>query len=156
MKKLSVTTVLLLALILGSTVAYAGFHWCMDDPILTITPPGGDPIAVNVIIEIPEGTQDSVTGPLHVKVYVPSNVETYVIETGDGFNGKGERVTIISNKEPVEPGEAIEVEVEVKVSTNDPEGFPVRVTIRAPGTKERTEGWSNTWVKCAAELKVKE
>jgi len=152
MKKMSVTTTLalLLVLILGSTAAYAAFHWCPDDPVLSI---GGT--EVHVIIEIPEGTQDSVTGPLHVKVYVPSNVETYVIETGDGFNGKGEQVTIISNKEPVEPGEAIKVEVEVKVSTNDPEGFPVRVTIRAPGTRERTEGWSNTWVKCAAELKVK-
>ena len=152
MKKMSVTTTLalLLVLILGSTVAYATFHWCPDDPILSI---GGT--KVNVIIEIPEGTQDSVTGPVHMKVYVPRNVETYVIETGDGFNGKGEQVTIISNKEPVEPGEAIEVEVEVKVSTNDPEGFPVRVTIRAPGTKERIEGWSNTWVECAAELKVK-
>ena len=152
MKKMSVTTTLalLLVLIVGSTVAYAAFHWCPDDPILSI---GGT--KVRVIIEIPEGTQDLVNGPVQVKVYVPSNVETYVIETGDGFNGKGERVTIVPNGEPVEPGEDIAVEVEVRVSTNDSEGFPVRVTIRAPGTKERTEGWSNTWVECAVELKVK-
>ena len=150
MKKMSVTTTLalLLVLILGSTVAYAAFNWCPDDPILSI---GGT--EVNVIIWIPEGTQDLVTGPLHVKVYVPSNVETYVIETGDGFNGKGERVTIVPNKEPVGPGDAIPVEVEVKVSTDDPEGFPVKVTIEVAATElNGAEGWSNAWVKCEVEL----
>ena len=35
MKKMSVTTVLLLALILGSTVAYAGFNWD-GDPIFKV------------------------------------------------------------------------------------------------------------------------
>jgi len=149
MKKMSVTTTLalLLVLILGSTVAYAAFHWCPDDPVLSI---GGT--EVHVIVAIPDGTQELVSGPVQVKVYVPRNVDAYVIEYGDGF-GQGEKVTIISNKKPVEPGEPIEVEVEVKVSTTAK--IPVRVTIRAPGTKERTEGSSNTWVKCAAELKVK-
>jgi len=152
MKKMSVTTTLalLLVLILASTVAYAAFSWCPDDPVLSI---GGT--EVNVIIEIPEEYLDKVNGPVQVKVYVPKNVETYVIEYGEGFNDQGERVTIIQNKEPVEHGEKIEVEVEARVSTNGPEGFPVRVTIQAPGTKESTEGWSNEWVKCAVELKVK-
>ena len=150
MKKMSVTTTLalLLVLILGSTVAYAHFNWCPDDPVLSI---GGT--EVNVIVWVPEGKQGLVKGPVHVKVYVPSNVETYVIETGEGFNGKGERVVIVPNKEPVGPGEAIEVDVEVKVSTDDPEGFPVMVTIEVATTElDSAEGWSNAWVECEAEL----
>ena len=149
MKKMSVTTTLalLLVLILGSTVVYAHINWCPDDPVLSI---GGT--EVNVIIAIPKGTQELVSGPVIVKVYVPSNVEAYVIETGDGFNGKGERVTIISNGEPVAPGNVIPIKVQGRVQTNDPEGFPVKVTIRARGTKESTEGWSNTWVECKADL----
>jgi len=150
MKKMSVTTTLalLLALILGSTVVYAAIHWCPDDPVLSI---GGT--TVNVIIQIPEGSEELVTGPVHVKVYVPSNVEAEVIETGEGFNGKGERVAIVPNKEPVEPGDAIPVEVEVKVSTDDPQGFPVKVTIEVAGAElNSAEGWSNAWVKCEVEL----
>ena len=150
MKKMSVTTTLalLLALILGSTVAHAHFAWCMSDPILSI-----DGNEVNVLIGVPGGMEGLVKGPVHVKVYVPSNVETYVISTDDGFNGKGERVTIIQNGEPVEPGDAIPVKVEAKVQTDDPEGFPVMVTIQVGNTVlSESTGWSNTWVECAAEL----
>lgn len=151
MKKTSVATslALLVVLILGSTVVYAAFNWCPDDPILSI---GGT--EVSVIIAIPDGTQDLVNGPVDVKVYVPTGVETDVIYIGDGFNGQGEQVTIIPNGDPIEPGDEIEVEVEVRVPTNDPEGFPVMVTIQVPATgfSESTEEWSNTWVECEVDL----
>jgi len=151
MKKMSVTTTLalLLVLILGSTVAYAGFHWCMDDPILTITPPGGDPITVNVLIAIPEGTQDLVSDTVEVKVHVPTNVKVKIILTGDGF-GQGEKVKIIKDGEPVDPGDRIEVKVEVLVPAT--EKIPVKVIIESPGLSKSKRGWSNEWVLCGAKL----
>jgi len=151
MKKMSVTTTLalLLVLILGSTVVYASFNWCPDDPVLTITPTGGDPITFNVIIEVPDGTQDLVSGPVEVKVHVPENVETGIITLGNGW-GYGETVEFIPDGEPVEPGDAIWVQVEVKVPGT--EEFRVRVTVEAPGVSQSRKGWSNEWVWCKAKL----
>lgn len=147
MKKMSVTTTLalLLVLILGSTVAYAHFNWCPDDPLLSI---GGT--EVNVIIEIPEGTQGLVNGPVEVKVHVPSNVDTDVISYGDSFGHGPEIVEFIPDGEPVEPGDAIWVQVEVKVPGT--EEFRVRVTVEAPGVSQSRKGWSNEWVWCRAKL----
>ena len=168
MKKMSVTTTLalLLVLILGSTVAYATFHWCPDDPVLSI-----DGREVHVIIGVPDQFVDLVKGPVHVQVYVPRNVEAEVIDTGDGFNGKGERVTIVPNGEPVEPGDAIEFKVKARVQTNDSEGFPVAVLICGPGSGTNvcggeinlecpggqvrldcSSGWSKEWVEGEATL----
>lgn len=146
MKKMSVTTAvaLLLALIMGSTVVYAAIHWCPDDPVLSI---GGT--TVNVIIEVPEGTQELVNSPVEVKVHVPSNVDTDVISYGEGF-GQGETVEFIKDGKPVDPGDAIGVKVEVLVSAT--EKMPVKVTVEAPGLSKSKRGWSNEWVWCKARL----
>ncbi len=146
MKKMSVTTALalLLTLIMGSTVVYAAIHWCPDDPALSI---GGT--TVNVIIEIPEGSEELVTGPVLVNVHVPSNVDTDVISYGEGF-GQGETVEFIKDGEPVDPGDAIKVKVEVLVSAT--EKMPVKVTVEAPGLSKSKRGWSNEWVWCKARL----
>ena len=153
MRKMSVTATMavLLALVMGSTVAFAAFHWCPDDPILTIVPPGGDPITFGVVIEIPEGTQDLVNGPVEVKVHVPSNVDTDgSISYGDSFGHGPEIVEFIADGEPVELGDAIPVRVEVKVLGT--EKFRVRVTVEAPGVSKSRKGWSNEWVWLKAKL----
>lgn len=150
MKKMSVTTTLalLLVLILGSTVAYAGFHWCMDDPILDI---GGT--TVNVLIEIPEGAQELVSGLVVVEVHAPENVDTNVIELGTGW-GHGEEVVVISDGEPVEAGD--EAWVQVAVMVPGTEEFRVRVTVEAPGFSQIRKGWSNEWVWCKAKVEIVE
>ena len=141
MKKTSVTTTLalLLVLILGSTVAYAAFHWCPDDPILSI---GGT--TVNVIIEVPEGSQDLIADLVEVKVHVPSDVEAYVIAYGNSFGHGPEIVEFIPDGKPGE------VKVEVLVPAT--ERIPVRVTIVTPGGSKHKRGWSNEWVWCKAKL----
>jgi hypothetical protein len=139
MKKLSVI-IALLALMLGSTVAYAAFHWCADDPVLSI---GGT--RVNVTVDVPEEHVDKVNGPVRVVVFVPRNIEAYVIESGNGFNGHGEEISIIQ-KGWARPGQPIKFEVAVQVPAT--KKFPVRVTILS---KSKT-GWSNRWVKCKAKL----
>ena len=141
MKKTSVTTTLalLLVLILGSTVAYAAFHWCPDDPILSI---GGT--TVNVIIEVPEGSQDLIADLVEVKVHVPSDVEAYVISYGDSFGHGSEIVGFVGDGKPGE------VKVEVLVPAT--ERIPVRVTIVTPGGSKHKRGWSNEWVWCKAKL----
>ncbi|MFQ5812720.1 MAG: hypothetical protein ACE5I2_05960 [Anaerolineae bacterium] len=141
MKKISTTTILalLLVLILGSTVAYAAFHWCPDDPVLLI-----DGTTVNVIIEIPEETQGLVNGPVEVKVHVPSNVDTDVMSYGDSF-GHG-----LESVQWIEDGKLGEVKVEVLVPAT--ERIPVRVTIVTPGGSKHKRGWSNEWVWCKIKL----
>jgi len=141
MRKLSVTTTLalLLVLILSSTVVYAEFNWCPDDPILSI-----DGTTVNVIIEIPEGTQGLVNGPVEVKVHVPSDVEVYVISYGNSFGHGPEIVEFIPD------GETGEVKVEVLVPAT--ERIPVRVTIVTPGGSKHKRGWSNEWAWCKTKL----
>ena len=150
MKKMSVTTTLalLLVLILGSTVAYAAFHWCPDDPVLSI---GGT--EVRVIVEVPQELLDKVDGRVLVNVHVPKNVKAYVIEYGDGF-GYGEKVKFFKDGEPVEPGDAIWVQVAVMVPGTDE--FRVRVTVESGGVSQSRKGWSNEWVECKAKVEVAE
>jgi len=147
MKKLSTVSILALALVLvlGSTVVYAAFHWCPDDPVLLI---GGT--EVNVIIEVPEEFGNEVSGPVQVVVHVPANVATSVSKYGGSFGNGPEKVEFISDGEPVEPGDAFWVQVEVKVPGT--EEFRVRVTIEAPGVSQSRKGWSNEWVECKAKL----
>ena len=141
MKKMSATTTLalLLVLILGSTVAYASFNWCPDDPVLLI-----DGTEVNVIIEVPEGSQGLVNGPVEVKVHVPSGADTDVIAYGNSFGHGPEIVEFIPDGKPGE------VKVEVLVPAT--ERIPVRVTIVTPGGSKHKRGWSNEWAWCKTNL----
>lgn len=139
MKKMSVTIVLLLALMLGSTVVYAAFNWCPDDPVLLI-----DGAEVNVIIEVPEGSQGLVSGPVEVKVHVPSGAVFDVIAFGNSFGHGPEIVEFIPDGEPGE------VKVEALVSAT--ERIPVRVTIVTPGGSKHKRGWSNEWAWCKTKL----
>jgi hypothetical protein len=111
MKKISVTTALLLALILGSTVAYAGFDWA-GDPIFSV---GGATVAV--LIEAEEEINPS---EVRVTVRVPKGVEVSVQDAA-GFD-----------LEIIERGRAkhgrIPVEVTVRVPRARP-AFNVRVTV---------------------------
>lgn len=139
MKKMSVTIVLLLALMLGSTVVYAAFNWCPDDPVLLI-----DGAEVNVIIEVPDGSQGLVSGPVEVKVHVPSGAVFDVIAFGNSFGHGPEIVEFIPDGEPGE------VKVEALVSAT--ERIPVRVTIVTPGGSKHKRGWSNEWAWCKTKL----
>jgi hypothetical protein len=141
MKKMSATTTLalLLALILGSTVAYAAFHWCPDDPGLVI-----DGTEVDVIIEIPEGMQDLVSGRLEVMVHVSSDADTDVLSYGESFGHGPELVEFVPDGKPGE------IKVEVLVPAT--ERIPVRVTVVTPGDSKHKRGWSNEWAWCKAKL----
>jgi hypothetical protein len=155
MRKISAATTLalLLALILGSTVAYAAYHWCMDDPVLHITTPEGDTITVNVLIlPDPDGTAGDdarINGDVRVKVYVPKNIDV-VCEPGDGWDGYNETCEIKHKGSLKYDDDELEFEVKVKVPAT--EKFPVRVTIVIPGDSEIFEGRTNKWVKCEIEL----
>ncbi len=147
MKKLSVTTILVLLpiLILGSTVAYAHINWCPDDPILSVD---GQTVSVLIKLAVEEGQDpaDVVTGPVRVKVYVPRGADVEVVETGDGF-GHGEEIKIIHKRGPRDEAR---VRVRVRVPTHG--RFPVRVTVTGPKGSDIKEGWSKQWVKCRVEL----
>ena len=85
MKKLSVTTVLLLALILGSSVAYAGFNWD-GDPIFKVE---GTTVKVLFAYEDPSDVSE-------VTLYVPEGVDARVVSS-HGFKcttAPGESVAV--------------------------------------------------------------
>ncbi len=136
MKKMSVTTVLLLALILGSTVAYAGFNWD-GDPIVEV---GGT--TVTVLIEAEEELNPS---EVQVTVRVPKRVEVSVQDTG-GFD-----------LEIIEGGKAkhnrIPVEVTVRVPKARPD-FDVRVTVVVSeyGISESQDGRTGRPIKVKVEI----
>ncbi len=142
MKKMSVTTTLalLLVLVLGSTVAYAAFNWCPDDPKLSID---GKTVIVLYGLDHPDPA-DVVKGPVRVKVYVPKDADAYVTETGDGW-GHGEEVQIIKKGN-------LDGEVEVRVQVRTKGKFPVVVSVTGPDDSETCEGRSNKWVKCEIEV----
>jgi len=144
MKKMSVTTTLalLLALVLGSTVAYAALNWCPDDPKIEID---GETVTVLYALDHPNPAA-VVSGPVLVKVYVPKDAEAEVIETGTGW-GHGEEVEIIY-REDLES----KVKVRVKIRTHGGSEFPVMVSVTGNVDSATCEGQSNEWVKCKIEL----
>ena len=140
MRKISATTTLalLLALILGSTVVYAAYHWCMDDPIFHID---GKTVHVEYALDGVDPA-DVVEGPVHVNMYVSKDVKADFDDPGDGFKVK------IIHKGNLEEGEA---EVRVKVPAKG--RFPVVVSVTiGDSDPELFEGWTNKWVKCEIEL----
>jgi hypothetical protein len=130
-----------MVLILGSTVAYAAFNWCPDDPKLSID---GKTVTVLYGLDHPDPPA-VVKGPVRVKVYVPKDADAEVIESGDGW-GHGEEVKIIHKGN-------LEDEVEVRVKIPAKGKFPVEVEVKVDGvSKIIKEGRSNKWVKCEVEL----
>jgi hypothetical protein len=144
MKKLSAASILAVvsALLLGSTVAYAAFHWCPDDPVLSID---GKRVSVLIELAVEEGQDPAgvVTGPVQVKVYVPEDAKVKIKE-GSGF-GHGEEIEIVRKRNLKN-----EVEVRVKVPTHG--SFPVKVTVTAHKDSDVKEGQSNQWVECKVKL----
>jgi hypothetical protein len=140
MKKMSVTTIvaLLLALMLSSTMAYAGFDWD-GDPILSV---GGT--TVNVLIEAEEELNPS---EVQVTVCVPKGVEVSVQDTA-GFD-----------LEIIKGGRAkhdrIPVEVTVHVPKARPD-FDVRVTVVVSkyGISESEDGRTGRPIKVKVEIPI--
>ena len=144
MKKLSTATMLalVLALLLGGTVAYAAFHWCPDDPKIRI---GGQTITVLHGLDHPDPAA-VVSGPVRVEVYVPKRADAEILETGTGW-GHGEEVVIFEEK-----GLRNEVEVKVRIPTHGKSRFPVVVSVEGANDSAICEGTSNAWVECEVEL----
>ena len=136
MKKLSVTTVLLLALILGSTVAYAGFNWD-GDPIFKV-----EGTTVKVLVGA-----DEVLDPSRVSVVlrVPEGVEAR-IASWHGFAC-----------EVVYQGRAKDDRIPVEVTVLVPEDagrFDVGVTVQVPkyGISESRDGRTGRSIKVKVEI----
>ncbi len=140
MRKISAATTLalLLALILGSTVVYAAYHWCMDDPVFHID---GKTVCVEPWLDGVDPA-DVVEGPVRVKMYVSKDVDAYFEDPGDGFE-----------VEIIHKGNLDEDEAEVRVKVPTKGKFPVGVTVTIDDSDpELFEGWTNKWVKCEIDL----
>jgi len=140
MKKMSVTTVLLLALILGSTVAYAGFNWD-GDPIFKV-----EGTTVKVLVEAEEGLNPS---EVRVTLRVPKGVEAELVNAL-GFDCKVEHRGKAKR-------DKIPVEVIVKVPKAKP-NFDVRVTVQVSeyGISESRDGRTGGRdIKVKVEIPIK-
>ena len=114
MKKMSVTTALalLLVLILGSTVAYAGFNWD-GDPIFKV-----NKTTVKVLVEANEVLDPS---KIEVVLYAPKSVEPRMASS-HGFDWAVEH-----------EGEVAGGMIPVRVTVDSREaGSPVWVTVQVP------------------------
>ena len=106
-----------------------------------------------MFVGVPKEDVGRVKGPVHVKVKVPKSVDAVVTSYGESVDHGPEKVTI-EHKGKAKAGKPVKVEVKVKVPAN--EKLRVMVEIKAPGVHESKEGWTNEWVKCGAELKLRE
>jgi hypothetical protein len=77
----------LLAMLVAALPANAGVTWCRADPIIEV-----QGHRVQILVGVPEGYEQYVTGPIHSKIETPSWMTRKLIFTDAGFNGHGETV----------------------------------------------------------------
>gem|GEM_PF-1148562 len=140
MKKLLVTTVLLLALILSSTVAYAGLSWD-GDPEFKV-----DGTTVNVLIGVEDGFAYD-PSEVRVTVRVPKDVEVSDIDAG-GFA-----------LEIIQKGRAKRHKIPVKVTVRFPKARPnfvVGVTVKVPeyGISKSRDGRTGRNIKVKVNIPI--
>ncbi len=138
MRRLAVTTIVPLALILALTLpAQARVTWCRSDPIVQL-----DGVPVAILVDIPQQYLHLVNGAVRVKVRTPKNVQRDTVFTDGGFNGYGESVEFTDlsaepNQDKRFPS-TIEVSIPVEQSPAiNQTNVPVQVTVIPADTRPR-------------------
>jgi hypothetical protein len=134
--------------------ASAGWEWCPFDPVVNVAG-----IDVNVVVSIPNGYQDLVSGPIEVQVATRAGVQRSVVSTDEGVNGYGEHVQfidlpfldqnemLVSVQIPLGRGTVKGSPVPVQLTLNPAVGQPITVS----GTTTRTWGKLKLQTACAGE-----
>ena len=136
-------------LTLSAPATAAGTGWCRSDPVVMI---GGH--VADIFVSAPLHAPLVVTGPTHIIVTVPLEVDTFLIASGPGF-GHGEIVEFAESPSLDVTSDSIEVRIKVFVPATD-ETMPVLVELApqilgllAPAT---AEGTVNDWISLKAPI----
>jgi hypothetical protein len=98
------------ALWLAVSPVEAGRRWCHKDPIFMVAG-----VTVSVDVAVYDDQQNLVTGAVVVKLLVPPGTKAELVFVDDGFNGFGEKVTIVTDKRLRKVSHGIQIRVDVHI-----------------------------------------
>lgn len=121
-KLIAISVAAVTAIVAGSAIALAG--WCWSDPVIGVTAPGNPEMNLTIDVAIDTTNIPKLSGPVQIKVYVPSNVNARVKSID---NIIPEQVTIIKRSDVwIDDG----IPIQVKVKASSAFSFPVQYRVR--------------------------
>jgi len=134
---------LTLVLVAGAPGAEAGRTWCREDPVIKV-----DGQVVDVFVSSDVAMLSSATGPVKIKITVPSGSSVGVYATDQGF-GDGYAITLATSTTLKKTSTSTPVKVEVYAPSADG-SLPVKVDVtpRSQGGVKAAskQGLANAWV----------
>lgn len=129
----------------------AGVGWCRTDPIMLI-----DGNIVDIFVTGPLLTPLYVTGPNHIVISVPREIDAHLVLAGPGF-GRGEKVTVEKRSDLKVHGDSFEVEVKAYVPARKNIDIGVEFAPNVVGVlfPDRATGKANEWVTLRTTLPVR-
>ena len=124
----------------------AGRRWCQKDPIFSVAGTSA-PLYVSVY----DDQQSHVTGPIAVTLSVPVGVSVVVTYVDNGFNGYGEKISVVTNSKLRVTSKGVQTQFQVSVPADI--SMPVQVTVApASGRLMSITGKTNTMVSVNATI----
>jgi len=111
-----------LAFLVVAAPVDAGRRWCQKDPIFSIAG-----TSVPLYVSVYDDQKSHVTGPIAVTLSVPAGVSVEVTYVDDGFNGYGEKITVLSNSRLKVTSKGVQTQFQVSVPADV--NMPVLVTL---------------------------
>jgi hypothetical protein len=124
----------------------AGRRWCQKDPIFSVAG-----TSVPLYVSVYDDQQSHVTGPIAVTLSVPVGVSVVVTYVDNGFNGYGEKISVVTNSKLRVTSKGVQTQFQVSVPADI--SMPVQVTVApASGRSMSITGKTNTMVSVNATI----
>ena len=124
----------------------AGRRWCQKDPIFSVAG-----TSVPLYVSVYDDQQSHVTGPIAVTLSVPVGVSVVVTYVDNGFNGYGEKISVVTNSKLRVTSKGAQTQFQVSVPADI--SMPVQVTVApASGRSMSITGKTNTMVSVNATI----
>jgi hypothetical protein len=124
----------------------AGRRWCQKDPIFSVAG-----TSVPLYVSVYDDQQSHVTGPIAVTLSVPVGVSVVVTYVDNGFNGYGEKISVVTNSKLRVTSKGVQTQFQVSVPADI--SMPVQVTVApANGRSMSITGKTNTMVSVNATI----
>ena len=135
-----------LALLVVTAPVDAGRRWCQKDPIFSIAG-----TSVPLYVSVYDDQQSHVTGPIAVTLSVPAGVSVVVTYVDSGFNGYGEKITVVTNSRLKVTSKGVQTQFQVSVPADVT--MPVLVTVApANGRSTSVTGKTNSVISVNATI----
>ena len=124
----------------------AGRRWCQKDPIFSVAG-----TSVPLYVSVYDDQQSHVTGPIAVTLSVPVGVSVVVTYVDNGFNGYGDKISVVTNSKLRVTSKGVQTQFQVSVPADI--SMPVQVTVApASGRSMSITGKTNTMVSVNATI----